>query len=115
MQFGKDAVYYTNGATEAEGRAVGNSLTKIGLFQGVGAAAKIAKKGNDYALSFAVLEGVWYDPKVVSELTEAGQKVSEEVFPDQVVVLQLSNDHFEAQKKVILSDRQENTESGAND
>jgi hypothetical protein len=78
---GGQEVFYKQGATEADARALGALLREVGVSDGTGPkSVQVSRDGNRLAISFVVVDEVLDDPNVVQDFRELGQQASQRVF-----------------------------------
>jgi membrane associated rhomboid family serine protease len=71
-----DAIEYSGSATEADARALGETLRTKGFFSGKGGLALLSKGKDGTVVSLVVKEGVWSNPQLMPVIQDLGQTVS---------------------------------------
>jgi len=66
LAVGNDHIYYVGSATEAQAKALGDSLKTQGFFDGKGVDVFLSKQSDGTAISFIVGDGVWDDAAMVA-------------------------------------------------
>lgn len=96
----KDAIYYFGAATEADARALGESLRAATFFQDLGISV-VVSKSDATALSFVVNQGVWARPEILNAFERLVRLVAPSVggLPIQ---LRLLDDSMEPKKSVLV-------------
>jgi hypothetical protein len=97
----KDAVYYYGGATKEEAQRLGDKLKSMGYFGDRGVTVVLSKNRGNTVVSFAVKDGTWDEPNMVSAFEGIGSQIAPSVggFPIQV---RLTNTKLEAKKQMTV-------------
>jgi hypothetical protein len=82
----KDEVFYTGAATQADAKALGETLKASGYFADNGVTVLLDKQANGAIVSFVVKEGIWDKPDMIASFDEMGREVAPPLggFPIQV-------------------------------
>jgi hypothetical protein len=98
---GGQEIYYTQGATEADARALGDVLRRAGFFDGrTPAAVQVAREGERVIVAFIV------QPRVLNNLQDQqffralGVQASAQAFAGRPIEVRLCNEFFEVKKKL---------------
>jgi hypothetical protein len=75
---GGDAVIYEGTATQADAQTLGQQLKTIGFFGGKGANVFLTKDGGT-SIAFVVADGIWNNPKMVSDFETIVRSVAPSV------------------------------------
>jgi hypothetical protein len=75
----KDQVIYSGIATKSEATALGNVLKSNEYFQGRGASVLLNKGFGHRTISFAVQDGIWNQPGMLSSFEELGREAAPSV------------------------------------
>jgi len=97
----RDVVYYFGSATDAEARALGQSLRAAGFLQDQGAGV-ILSQGDGTAISFVVNDGVWDRPDAVAGFERLVRQVASSA-GGLPVQLRLLNSEMEPRKSVAVN------------
>jgi hypothetical protein len=96
---GGEEVYYGNGATEADGRALGTFLRDSGYFDGrAPKSVRVSLDGNRLVISFVVQDWALRDPQIQEQFRIIGQQASQRAFGGRPVVVELCDQYFKAKK-----------------
>jgi hypothetical protein len=96
-----EEVYYTKGATEADARALGESLRQSGFFDGKRPkSVRVSLDGNRLVISFIVTDRALRDPKLQDTFRTLGQQASQQAFGGRPVEVELCDQYFEVKKKL---------------
>ena len=96
-----EEVYYAKGATEADARALGESLRQSGFFDGKGPkSVRVSLDGGRLVISFVVKDRVLRDLKLQDAFRTIGREASQQAFGGRPVVVELCDEHFEVKKKL---------------
>jgi hypothetical protein len=80
VSFGNERlVFYTNGATENDARALGEVLVEDGFLKGGAKQVYVTRSGTDYVVSF-VLSEKWEDPEVERYYRELRKSIEKKAF-----------------------------------
>jgi hypothetical protein len=92
--FGPDEeIYYQDGATEADARALGQALQKLGFFTGQGSkSVQLIKRGEQFVVNFVVQPNAWKDREVIDTFQFIRQNLAEETFAGRPVEVRLCDD-----------------------
>jgi hypothetical protein len=98
---GGEEIYYAEGATEIDGRALGTFLRDVGFFNGQSPkTVRLSVEGNRLVISFVVQEWVLHDPRALEEFRTIGQRASQQAFRGRPVVVELCDEYLEVQKRL---------------
>jgi hypothetical protein len=97
----KDEVIYGHGATQKEAAALGQALKSQGFFQDRGADVILWKDTEGAIVSFCVKEGIWNDPKAVSDSAEIGRAIAPAIGGTPIKV-RLVNSLLQVKKEVTV-------------
>jgi hypothetical protein len=70
VSFGKDDVFYGGNATQAQAKALGQSLQSQGFFTGKGSDVYLDMHSDGVVVSFVVSDGVWEKPDLVADFEQ---------------------------------------------
>lgn len=101
MAFGRDEVYYSDGATEDDAKKLGAVLQKAEYFDSSGDTARIQRSHELCSISFIVADNTWDDPDVVEYFRALGETVSEQGFP-RPVMIQLCDQSFKVKRWIEI-------------
>lgn len=84
-----DVVYYYGSATKEDAQMLGNKLKSIGYFRDKGTTVSISKDKSGPVVSFAVTDGTWEKPEMVSAFEDIGRQIASAVggYPLQVCLM----------------------------
>jgi len=71
-----DKVWYSGGATKEQALAVGQVLEERGVFSNHEGAAVLAKRKGETDVGLIVREGIWNEPKMITEIEELGRAMA---------------------------------------
>jgi len=96
-----DVVYFYGSATKEDAQGLGDKLKNVGYFTGKGFTVLLTKGKGGTVVSFAVKEGIWDSPRMVSAFEEIGREVTPTVggFPIKV---RLMNNQREPKKEMTV-------------
>jgi hypothetical protein len=98
---GGNEVYYTKGATEADGRALGAFLRETGFFDGRHpSSVRVSFDGNRLVVAFIVQEWALHDPHTQRQFHTIGQEAAQRAFGGRPVVVELCDEHFNVKKRL---------------
>jgi hypothetical protein len=98
---GGNEIYYTKGATEADGRALGAFLRETGFFDGRNpSSVRVSIDGNRLVVAFIVQEWVLRDPHTQRQFHTIGQQAAQRAFGGRPVVVELCDEHFNVKKRL---------------
>ena len=98
---GGRAIYYRDGATEIDARALGGFLSTSNYFDGQDArAAMISRGAGKLVISFIVEPWVLNDTKAVQELRTLGRQAALRAFGVQTADVHLCDQQFNVKKKL---------------
>lgn len=86
IRFGKDDIYYSGDATEAEARKLAKVLEEEQLFGLDGATVRLNKSNGRYTLTFFYSEGAWDDPILITYFKEFGRRLTKSHFPAPLTI-----------------------------
>ena len=90
----REEIYYRDGATEADAKALGQELQGCGYFDGsTGSSVVLAKPKGRYAVYFCVGPGAWDHPEVIQEFDKIGRVLAEGRF-GRPLTLRLCDESF---------------------
>jgi hypothetical protein len=98
---GNDHIYYLGTATEAQAKALGESLKTAGFFEDKGFDVFLSKQSDGTTISFVVGDGAWDDASIVATF----EKIARDAAPSVgglPVRLRLDNTVLEAKKDELL-------------
>lgn len=99
-----EQVYYKGTATEEQARAVGETLTKAGFFDGERArSVQLLQEGDETVLRFVVKDGYWEDQSAVDSFAELAYKVSQQVFEGKEITVHLCDNTFKTKNSFPMS------------
>ena len=101
LEIGKDSLWYSGTATEAEARALGKALTEGHFFGGHGAQVLLDKSAGGTSVSFVLRDGAWNEPETVAELVQIATKAMPGIGGPPVDVYFL-NTNLERKKTVVV-------------
>ena len=94
-------VYYGDGATSDDARAVSQVLRAVGFFQeGQQASALVSKEKGQYLVGLVVLDSAISNPTLESGFRSVAAGLSSQAFAGQPVVIALLNNHLETKKRL---------------
>ncbi len=97
-----DEVYYSNEATEADARALGEILTEYGIFgEPGGASVKVVASSGIFVVSFVLINDAWEDPEIFQFYQELGESLASDRF-GRPLTIDLCNEYFEVQKSLRI-------------
>jgi hypothetical protein len=73
-----DEVFYTDQATEADARDLGEILTSCGYFGWEGATAVVSRSGAEYTICFVVEIGAWEEADVIAAYSNLGASLADD-------------------------------------
>ncbi len=100
-----DEVYFEDGATEAEARAVGEALERAHFFGAPeGKMVTLTKVPSGLAVSVILQDGAWSSDETVHTFESFGRSLSEEAFhdPKRIVEVRLCNEWTMTKRTVSL-------------
>jgi hypothetical protein len=98
---GGEEIYYTKGATEADARALAESLRGVGFFDGqTPKSVRVSRDGDRVVVSFIVQEWVLKDLEVQQQFRTIGQQASQQAFGGRPVAVELCDDYFTVKKRL---------------
>jgi hypothetical protein len=98
---GGQEVFYGQGATEADARALGALLREVGVFNNTGPKSiQVSCDGNRVAISIIVADKDLNDPDAEREFHEFGQKASQRAFGGRPVEVRLCDDRFNVKRRI---------------
>jgi hypothetical protein len=101
LEFGRDAVYYTSGATESDARRVGEALQSIGYFgRSDKASVQVLKEGDDFIVRLIVHEKAYTDLSFQRGLAYIGYMIQQSAFPNQTVHIELCDSSLEPHLRI---------------
>ena len=68
-----DKVWYSGSATKEQAQAVGQVLERQGVFSNHEGAAVLAQRKGETDVALIVRDGIWNDPKMITEIEELGR------------------------------------------
>lgn len=100
ITYGPDEeVYYKDGATEAEARAVGDALKSLGYFDGKGAKSiQVIKSGDLPVVRFVVKDGAWDIALEVNRFQRLCVHVSRHAFQGRLIEARICDDKLDDKK-----------------
>lgn len=101
LEIGKDSLWYSGTATEAEAQALGKVLTEGHFFGGHGAQVLLEKSASGTSVSFVVRDGAWNEQDTVAELVRIAAKAAPEIGGPPIDVYFL-NTNLERKKTVVV-------------
>jgi hypothetical protein len=102
IDFGSgEEIYYAQGATEADARALGASLRDVGFFDGRGPkAVRLSCVGNRMVVAFVVQDWVLNDPRAQQGFRTIARQAADRAFNGRPVEVQLCDEYFEVKKRM---------------
>jgi hypothetical protein len=98
---GGEVVYYRQGATEIDARALGAFFSTSGFFNGrEPKAVMVSREGSRLVISFVVEAELLNDPKAQRTLRDVGHEAGQRAFGLQSVDIRLCDRQFNVQKKL---------------
>jgi hypothetical protein len=98
---GGQEVFYGQGATEADARALGAYLREAGVFDGRRPMSfQVSRDGNRVAVSIIVADKELNDPDAERDFREFGQEVSQRAFGGRPVEVRLCDERFTVKKRI---------------
>lgn len=96
-----DTVYFYGAATKENAQVLGDKLKSIGYFNDKGVTVLLSKGKGGTMVSFAVKEGAWDSPQLVSNFEEIGREIAPAVggFPIRV---RLMNSQRQPKKEMTV-------------
>lgn len=98
----KHEVYYFGAATESDGRALADALTKNDFFTDNGATVMLNKDGDRPAIAFVVRDGTWDNPRDVEYFEHLVREVAPSV-GGLPVMLRLLDTKTNSHKEVLVN------------
>jgi hypothetical protein len=97
----QEEVYYTEGVTEAQARALGRALQQAGYLNGSGGkTVQVSKGGDGFIVAFVLQEGSWDKPGVSEEFRELGRQLSRQALGGQRLEIRLCDMWMDTKKTI---------------
>jgi hypothetical protein len=98
---GRDEVYYSHAATQADAESLGRALRLTGFFNGRGTAVMLSKGAGGTFVSFVLSDNAWNHPGTVSSFEEIARRVAGSIggFP---IHLRLSDAKWGVHKELVV-------------
>src|SRR5262249_51694600 len=98
---GGQEVFYTQGATEADARALGAYLRQAGVFDGRRPMSfLVARDGNLVVVSMIIADKELNDPDAERDFREFGQEASQQAFGGRPVEVRLCDEQFTVKRRI---------------
>src|SRR5262249_60420305 len=98
---GGQEIFYGQGATEADARALGAFLREAGVFDGTRPLSfQVARDGDRVAVSVIVADKERNDPNAERDFREFGQEASQRAFGGRPVEVRLCDPYFNVLKRI---------------
>jgi hypothetical protein len=98
----KDNIFYSGSSTEAEAKALGDSLKRIGFFTDRGVSVLLSKGKEGTIVTFIVKEGAWDKPEMVSVFENIGRQVAPSVGGPPITV-RLADTMRQTKKEIAVA------------
>jgi hypothetical protein len=102
IDFGGGAeIFFTQGATEADARALGAFLREAGVFDGRRPmSVQVSRDGDRVGVSIIIADDALNDPNAERDFREFGQEASQKAFGGRPVEVRLCDPYFNVKKRI---------------
>ena len=101
VKFGDADIYYTDGATEQEARALCGVLTgTLGITRETSISIQLRRDGDAHVVALVLQDDAWDDPEILAEVRDFATAASVGIFDDRPVVVELCDEAWKLKRTI---------------
>lgn len=107
LEFNGSELFYTKNISEAEARKLGEFLAgeELAYFDGQPKSVQLDKEKSNYIFRAVILKGIEQDPANVSSFADLGKMLSEKVFDNAPVIVEMCDTRFVTLKRIPFDEK----------